>query len=258
MYTWDGKFMSTVDVWAPGLSHDGRYYITQDGQIWSAAGVLTGTDPQWGHFPSSWAGDGDYLCAFDESTLWVTAITGQTNAYPIANGENPISLYGCSINTKRAAILEPVPASSSISVVSLESGDVITLVHLAAQMQAVVVSADVRWMAESLTTGETDIIDLSDGTTKARFAHASIDNFLPDGYVMTLNDSSGPAARLVNWQTGQQLWTAPGHIKQTVVSDVATDRVWVWVTTATAQGPDTYDYEILDARGTSLRFQPQP
>ena len=262
-YTWSGTFVRR----APGggnimASSDGRYYVDTQGRIWTAGGSRSGTIAQWSTASFGWSGDGDYLCGSGKDpsgryTMYVTDIKGASRQYDLGTAAGIHNVVACSMRTNRAAVL----AKAGMTVLSLSDGRVERTVQLASN-GLWAVSPDVRWLADSAVRAngslETDVTDLRDGTVQARVANANAIAFLPDGMSLVVNDKKGTKATILNWRTGSQEWTMPGHVAMVIAhSDPTTNKVLLWISTgSTAAGTDTHDYWIVDGSGMATRFTP--
>jgi hypothetical protein len=243
-------------------SPDGRYYVDTQGRIWTAEGSLSGVVAQWSTASFGWSGDGDYLCGSGKDpsgryTMYVTDIKGVSRQYDLGTAAGVHNVFGCSMQTNRAAVLE----MSGMTVLSLSSGHVERTIQLASS-GAWAVSPDVRWLAESAVRAngrlETNVTDLGDGTVQARVANTNSIAFLPDGMSLVVNDQKGTKATVLNWRAGSEEWTMPGHVAMVIAhSDPTTSKVLLWISTgSTAAGNDTHDYWIVGESGTATRFTP--
>ena len=262
-YTWSGTFVrrapSGENIMA---SSDGSYYVDTQGRIWTAGGSLSGTIAQWSTASFGWSGDGDYLCGSGKEpsggyALYVTDIQGHSRQYALGAGGGIHEVSACSMRTNRAAVLE----KAGMTVLSLSDGHVERTVQRASN-GSWAVSPDVRWLAESAVRAngrlETYVTDLGDGTVQARVANTNAIAFLPDGTSLVVNDQKGTRATMLNWRTGSEEWTMPGHVAMVLArSDPTTNRVLLWISTgSTAAGTDTHDYWFVDGSGTATRFTP--
>jgi hypothetical protein len=266
-YSWDGTLVrrleATTDIRI--ASQDGRYFTDSIGRIWTAGGVQSGAMPLW---PSSyhWAADGDYLCGTGKDSsggyaMYVTDVQGHSRLYPLS-GRGQAGVFGCSKNTNRTALVSG-EGGYTLTVLSLIDGHVERTIALNSGGY-LNVSPDVNWVAQSITQPapnfETEIIDLRDGTVKARLTNATAVTFTPDSQYLVVNDFKASRIKMVDWRTGDTIWSSPGYSRMVVaISDPSTNRMVLEIGTGSdSLGTYKGEYWIVTGAGTATQFTPRP
>lgn len=271
-YSWDGSYLRTVQ--APGsllASVDGRYFVNfTTNQLFSSTGQLvrdfTEPDVEVGSTTLNWASDGDYFCGLESGaagySVVVEDVAGHFQRFHIDVPTDLIPPDGlrsmgidCSLTGNRALVFGGT-AESRVALMSLPDGQPIADFQFDSGYWWGGVSPDLRWVTtiNSANGGDTEVVDLTTGTIQAHL-NGYFDSFTPDSQHLVGTDGQG-AASVVDWRTKNELWRGLGHVAMIMAhSDPSTNKVLLWLSTGSTQGgTDTYDYWIVDASGSSLRF----
>jgi hypothetical protein len=274
-YSWDGSYLRTVDApGALGASVDGRYFVNlTTNQLFSSTGQLvrdfTEPDVEVGSTALNWASDGDYFCGLESGaagySVVVEDVAGHVQRFHIDVPTDLIPPDGlrsmgivCSLTGSRALVFGGT-AESRVALMSLPDGQPIVDFQFDSGYSGLNESLDLRWAvaANWANGGDTEVVDLKTGTVQVHL-NGNFDSFTPDSQHLVGTDGQG-AASMVDWRTKNELWRGLGHLAMIVAhSDPSTNKVLLWLSTGSAQGgTDTYDYWIVDASGSSVRFNPR-
>jgi hypothetical protein len=209
-----------------------------------------------------WADDSVHICGTTSNTLEVVGIHGDVRRYPLDPKGEVHSVFACSVRSGRAAILED--SGRVLRLVSLHDGTTVGSAAALLGNTNILVSRDARWLARTTIQPDghamTNVVDLTDGSTRARYDNISPSAFSPDGTLLMAMDTIGGEARLIDWRTGTAVWSRPAYgMMIPAVSDGATDRLLVALNTTNPRGGSAYDeFWIVDGRGSVRPFHPVP
>jgi hypothetical protein len=269
-YTWDGKLVRRLMTSLPVVpSDDGRLYIDSSGRIYQTQGRQVGFVADWERLSDPvWADDGAHICGTttDNNGIRVLAVVGthgDTRRYPLDRGSQYAVASACSFRSGRAAILD----SGVIRVLSLRDGKTMNTITPSAHSEIDLVSRDVRWLARKITppTGPwlIQVVDLTDGTTRASYDNVYPAAFSADGRLLVVGVGS-TETRVLDWRTGTVVWsratygTYAGLSDVVAVSDVATDKLLVAQATDSPNAFHAQEFWIVDGRGSARPFFPTP
>jgi WD40 repeat protein len=280
-YTWDGKLvrrlMTAVGVLA---TDDGRLYVDHDGKIFETQGGLVGVVADWDRLPYPvWADDGAHICgiATDSNgmhSLEVVGIHGDVRRYSLDPADQYPVLSACSFTSGRAAIqtnLGRITGGNEVKwvvrVLALRDGTPINTVTWAGEERTnIVLSRDAQWLARQiLRPGHwlTEVVDLTDGSTKASYEDALAAAFSPDDRLLVVGIGSRET-RVLDWRTGRVVWsrttygTYSGLSGVEAISDAATDKLLVAQSTDNPSAFHAREFWIVDGQGSARPFYPVP
>jgi hypothetical protein len=268
-YTWDGRLVRRLMTSLPVVpTADGRLFVDSTGRIYETQGQQAGLIANWAQLSyPSWADDGAHICGTTKDTdgmdlLEVVGIHGDVRRYPLETiGQYPVA-SACSLKSGRAAI----QSTGGIRVLSLRDGKTLRTVALDADRPYYILSRDARWLARQLTlpTGHllTEVVDLTDGNTAARYDDLEPGGFTPDAKLLVVGVfPNNKETRVLDWRTGQVVWsrtTDLGLAQVAAVSDVATGKVLVELHTNDPNSFHYVEYWMVDGQGTARQFHPVP
>jgi len=265
-YGWDGSFLRTIE--APGnllASRDGRYFVNfTTGWLSSSTGrvVRAFTEPtlDQGSTSLNWAADGDYFCGLEAGTLGYSLIVedvlGKVQRIQLHVPSDLVPPDGlramgveCALTSSRALVFGGSTPRYRVALMSLPDGLAVSDIQLTAGY-ADGASPNLHWLAINNGVG-------TDGTVQAEL-DGDFASFTPDSAHLVGTDGHWAAA-LVDWRTGTELWSGPGHLSGIMASsDPSTNMMLLWLSTGQPQaGTDTYDYWIVDGGGSARRFNPR-